>query len=160
MKRRLISQLIARQGRVGAVGDRITDLIIEAVEQHGGLDESGRYQTEAKREPGSLFDIDSVDALMKEIKEKLKVPYVNVKKSTLGGKSNVWISIAVSLDPEGDWENGIFENSRSAKFGIENNGTIEQTTGHYKLKKKFRKTHVKNSADLVKKLNKWVSQNA
>jgi len=145
-------------------------MILESVELFGGVDEPGRYSlTEAKREPLSLFDVNSAGALVAKLKSQVKAPWVGDGSiSRLGGDDDVSIYLIVSLDRKDEWGNGYLENSRYAKFSIGNDGTMKtivesprsKSTNPNRIKKMFRKTHAKDDGDVVKKINKWVSDNA
>lgn len=107
-----------------------------------------------KRNPESVLE----QAL--DIAERLKslpVPYVSARVSQLGGAHRAATMVAVSLDPRESWSNGIFENSRHAKFSVNpEDGTIEQLTG-WKVPK-FRKARFKTPAEAVAKIAKWAKE--
>lgn len=98
----------------------------------------------------SLYDRDSIDFFKQELRMKLKFPYVKIRISSLGGKDNLSIFVAISKDEPETWVNGIFENSRSAKIRIGNDGEIEQISG-WKLK--LRKSTVKDVYKAIEKIN-------
>jgi hypothetical protein len=70
----------------------------------------------------------------------------------LGGKDNVSIMLAVSIEAKENWKYGIFENSNYRRFSIDNDGTVENftTSGLDKV----RKFTAKSVDDLIERLNK------
>jgi hypothetical protein len=101
--------------------------------------------------------VTSAKKIVGDVKQKINAPFVNAYASTLGGEENVSVLILVSLDKKGDWENNILENSRYARFHLENDGTLEQFTLS-RLGKKFRKTKVKDENDLIQKINNYIEE--
>lgn len=70
-------------------------------------------------------------------------------------KGKVGIGISISLDQRDTWINGIFENSRYAKFMFScDTGKLEQISGH--SVNKFRKATIKTDEDVVRKLLAWI----
>lgn len=103
------------------------------------------------------FDVDSADAWIEEIKRGIKAPYVQMKKSTLGGNERVTIMINLSLDPKEDWSNGIYQNSRFGQLSLSRDGVLKMFTSGYTIKN-MRKARVKSAADVVKKINTWIGK--
>ena len=97
-----------------------------------------------------LFDINTVESVVKQINLTLRFPYVHVHTSTLGGDKNVAIFVTISSTPKQFWINGILQNSKYAKFRIDNNGSVEKFTGH---QLKFRKFTAKSIGQIVEKIN-------
>ena len=89
---------------------------------------------------------------IKKIKEGLKFPYVNLRLGSLGGNG---LYILVSFDKEGDWINGIVENSRYLRLCVDEK--IEHFAGCGV--KNFRKCKYKDVDDLIRKLNKYYDDN-
>lgn len=98
----------------------------------------------------SLFDKNSIDFVRNELENKLNFPYIKTRISSLGGVDNLTIFVAISKDHPSTWANGIFENSRSAKIRIGNNGEIEQISG-WKLK--LRKFTARDVDKVIEKIN-------
>lgn len=70
-------------------------------------------------------------------------------------KGKVGVGISISLDQRDTWVNGIFENSRYAKFMFScDKGKLEQL-GSWKVNK-FRKATIKTDEDVVRKLLTWI----
>ena len=93
---------------------------------------------------------DALNALNANLERELSnhFPCVFVRLSTLSGSDTVFIFL--SLQPEGDWPNGYFENSKYGWFAIRD-GEIRLFSEGLNAPK-FRKTSIK---DLVNKLIKW-----
>jgi len=94
-----------------------------------------------------------VNETLKQIKEGLNFPFVNVGYSCLGGKD---VYILVSLEVKGEWQNDIMENSPYARFVV-GGGKIEHFAG-WSLKKNFRKCKYKSVEDVISKLNKYYEE--
>ena len=104
-----------------------------------------------KKIGGILFDVNMAEDIVSRLKNEIKVPYIDAYKSTLGGEENVSILLAISLDEKDTWTYGIYENSRYARFYIDNNGVVEHFRGN--IEPRFRKTKVKDVDSLINKLN-------
>lgn len=102
---------------------------------------------------GALFDAGSMDEAAKRLHDEMSkvVPFVSIKKSTLGGPEHATLMLAVSLEPKDKWENGIFENSQYARFSVEGDGEIKQFSP-FRGKDKFRKTMVKDLDSAIQKI--------
>ena len=98
----------------------------------------------------SLFNINTVVPTEIQL-QTLKFPYVHVQHSTLGGIENVAILLTISLDPKHTWSNGILQNSRYAMIHIDNDGRVEQFSGHQISLRKFT---AKNMAQVIDKINR------
>jgi len=94
-----------------------------------------------------------------EIEKKINAPYVETTVSTLGGEERASVMIRVSLDSKDSWNNNIYQNSRYGQFKVRYDGVLEGFSQSHNLKKKFRKTKVKTTSDVIKKINKWISDN-
>jgi|TARA_B110000285_G_scaffold120781_1_gene136597 hypothetical protein len=110
---------------------------------------------EVEIEEGTVLDVKDVDKWMPEIKKGIDAPWVSIQKSTLGGDINVAIMIKLSLDPEKDWANKIYQNSRFAMVRLGANGEMEMFASDRKLKN-MRKTKFKSAKDVTNKINKWI----
>ena len=115
---------------------------------------------------------DTVEDFVKELKKRIKVPWMSVQHSDLGSfndlryrgpddplgpvwSGNMHVIIKLSLDPKNEWTNGILQNSDWQMISIEQkSGKISSDYGTFK----FRKTNFKNSADAIKKINTWVAK--
>jgi len=117
----------------------------EVAEQFGAVNED------------SLFDAESADEWENKIEKGIKVPFINVGKSTLGGPKNIALMIRLSLDPQKDWSNNIFHNSRYAQLSLSNDGKLEMFSSSYNIKN-MRKTKVKTADDAIKKINVWAKK--
>lgn len=109
-------------------------------------------------EDTSLFSVETAPALIEKMRAEIKAPYFAASISSLGGVERASIMFRISLQPKEEWKNGIFHNSSYGMFALERNGSLEMHTSSG-LKKKFRKTVVKNEQDLITKMNKWVEEN-
>jgi len=99
-------------------------------------------------------------SVKREIERGVKAPFVGTWVSALGGDMRVAVVLTVSLDPRDEWTNRILENSRYARFRIDNDGVISNFLGGgYGFIKRFRKSVVKDAADAVRILNRWVKAN-
>lgn len=102
------------------------------------------------------------DADVEYVKASIKAPYLSVKLSTLGGVERASVMISLSIDPKESWVNNIKENSRYANFHIQrarNGYTAENFSGGiHREAGDFRKTTKNTVAELVKKINEWLSK--
>src|SRR5690606_9511468 len=57
-------------------------------------------------------------APLQRLIDQLQVPFVSSYISTLGGANRASLLFTISLDPRQNWNNGILENSRYAKFDL------------------------------------------
>jgi hypothetical protein len=106
-----------------------------------------------------FFKYEDIDGIRKEIEAGVKAPFVKTQVSTLGGKERASIAIAISLDDPSTWQNKILQNSRYIKFMIHHPGNkLESISKSYKVGK-FRKSNIKNTKDIVTKINKWAKDN-
>ena len=105
----------------------------------------------SKQVPAKIFTYETVEEVKDQLREELDFPFVTVQSSTLGGKENVSIIIRVSKDPEEEWANKIFENSRYAIIHVMNDGKTEQFSG-WQLK--MRKFKGKSIDHIIEKINK------
>jgi hypothetical protein len=87
-----------------------------------------------------IFDYETIKDKGQEIIEKINADYKAITISTLGGIDNVSIIIHISLDKKETWQNGIFHNSRYYIIHIDKNGTVENFSCNYILKKMRKKT--------------------
>ena len=104
-----------------------------------------------------VLDIKDVDNWIKEIEKGINAPWVDVRKSTLGGDKNVAIMVKLSLDAEKDWNNKILHNSRYAmiRFGVD--GEMEMFAKGRGIKN-MRKTKFKTAKDAISKINVWIKK--
>ncbi len=104
----------------------------------------------------ALFDKedDTQEKWMKEIEKGIKAAYVSVHKSAIGGED---IMIRISLDPEKNWTNKIYQNSRYSQFHLDPGGGLGQFAKRHNLSK-FRKTKVKTAKAAVDKINTWIKK--
>jgi hypothetical protein len=134
--------------------------IVEPVESKPVKTRRTKKVKATRGEPLSVFDVETADDLVDDIRSGIDAPFANAKKSTLGGKDRVTVLAVISLDPRSEWSNGILENSRYARFHIDNDGVIEMFSGGWRgMPKKFRKSVAKDAKDVVRLLNRWVKQN-
>ena len=91
---------------------------------------------------------------MDELEKGIKTAVVQIGKSAIGGDS---IMIRISLDPEKDWNNKIYQNSRFSQFHLDRDGSLEQFSKRHNLSK-FRKTKVKTAKAAVDKINTWIKK--
>ncbi len=104
-----------------------------------------------------IFDTNTADQLVTKLEKGIKVPFLRVQKSTLGGKDKPSVLVTISLDPKESWANGIFENSRYMRFHVTLPNVIEQFN-RSKIKTKFRKAKAKNLDEVVKKITQYVEK--
>lgn len=104
-----------------------------------------------------IFDTNTASELVTKLEKGIKVPFIKIQKSTLGGKDKPSVLVTISLDPKESWANGIFENSRHMRFHVNLPNVIEQFQLS-KIKTKFRKTKAKNIDDVVKKIKEYVEK--
>lgn len=107
------------------------------------------------------IQLDLTESDASQIKDQLKAPYTNARVSTLGGKGRYSIGFNFSLESKDKWKNGIFENSRGAKFMLNHDGSLEHISGNlakYPEKHVMRKSKVKSVADAIAKVNKFISE--
>ncbi len=97
-----------------------------------------------------LFDINTVETVVKQLNLTLRFPYVTVYSTSLGGAENVAIMVTISTTPKQLWTNGILENSKYAHIHIYNNGVVDHFSGH---KLKLRKFTAKSVGQIVEKIN-------
>jgi hypothetical protein len=82
-------------------------------------------------------------------------PYYYAERSTLGGEENASLIVKVSLDPNEQWINGIYHNSRYAMFHI-GAGKIEQFSRS--KTEKFRKCNADSIEVAANKIIAWSSK--
>lgn len=102
----------------------------------------------------AVFDIESIKDILNRLSEK-KFPYFRGQISTLGGKERPSTLLAISLDPQVKWKNGIFENSNYIRISIDYQGEVEEISRSNTLIK-FRKFTVKDSDTVIAKISKYV----
>jgi hypothetical protein len=104
----------------------------------------------------SLFDETNVDEIAAKVKSELgkAAPFVNVRKSTLGGPAHLTLMLTISIDPREKWSNGILENSRYCHMSIERGGEIEYFSGHGMGK--FRKSRVADIDAAIRKISDFI----
>ena len=112
---------------------------------------------EVELDEGSVLDIKDVDSWMKEIEKGIDAPWIQVRKSALGGDENVAIMIKLSLDAEKNWNNKILHNSRYAMISLGANGKLEMFSKGRGLKN-MRKTNFKTAKDAIQKINIWIKK--
>lgn len=104
-----------------------------------------------------------------DLAKLIPVPYVRTSVSQIGGPHRASTIVTVGFDPRETWTNGIFENSRYARFDVSpgpqfspyagkstTEPTIELISGHGVPK--FRKARFKTPADAIAKIAKWASE--
>lgn len=104
-----------------------------------------------------IFEAVDKDALIRELKDGIRAPFVSVVMSTLGGAERASLMVSVSLDPKETWQNGIFHNSRYFMLSVNRNGVVEQFSSSG-LPAKMRKTRVKSVDEAVRKINAYIQQ--
>jgi hypothetical protein len=102
-----------------------------------------------------LFSKEDIDDIVEQLKTQLHFPYKSVQPASLGDRENVSIMLTVSLDKKEEWPNEILENSRYARFRVENNGTVENFSGNLPHITKFR---VKSINELIEKLQEKIKE--
>lgn len=102
-----------------------------------------------------IFDIASAPTAVEAIKSGIKAPVIGAQVSTLGGPERASIMIVVGLEPKESWVNGIFENSKYARFRLDRNGVMESFVNNTGTK--FRKTRAKSIEDVIAKLNAFIA---
>ena len=115
------------------------------------------FGEEVEIDEGTVLDVSDVDKWIKEIEKGIDAPWIQVRKSTLGGDENVAIMIKLSLDAEKDWNNKILHNSRYAmiRFGVD--GEMEMFAKGRGIKN-MRKTKFKTAKDAISKINVWIKK--
>jgi hypothetical protein len=104
-----------------------------------------------------------------DLAKSIPVPYVRTSVSQIGGPHRASTIVTVGFDPRETWTNGIFENSRYARFDVSpgpqfspyagkstTEPTIELISGHGVPK--FRKARFKTPAEAIAKIAKWASE--
>ena len=105
----------------------------------------------------AVLDVKDVDKWIPEIEKGIDAPWVEVKKSTLGGDENVAIMLRFSLDAEKNWPHRILHNSRYAMVRFGANGELEMFAKGRGLKN-MRKTKFKTVKDAIQKINIWIKK--
>jgi hypothetical protein len=111
----------------------------------------------------TVFDPQTLD--VESIKSQINAPYVSARISTLGGYGRASLMMAISLDPKEDWANNIFENSNHMRFSLGQDGLLDQfvlsvydkSRNRVRGIKKFRKTMVKSTDEMITKINKYIN---
>lgn len=80
-------------------------------------------------------------------------PLVAVHRYTLGGEERASIGISVSKDERKTWSNGIFENSRFARFMLDSDGRLKLLCSHGVAK--FRSGKVKDINHAITRIREW-----
>ena len=116
---------------------------------------------------GSAFTSDNAEEFADLLRGEIHAPYVQVSVSRLGGVENVAIMLRASLEPEEEWTNGIFHNSRYIILHIKNYGEITlagdsgiKSEWRPVLKKRFRKTKFKSWGEAIDKINSYLKEAA
>ncbi len=86
----------------------------------------------------------------------INAPYAKDSVSTLGGRERASLYIVISLDKPIEWANGILENSRYARYSLDQNGNLEHFSGHGMPH--MRKTKVKTHREAIDKINKHIEK--
>ncbi len=115
------------------------------------------FGEEVEIDEGTVLDVSDVDKWIKEIEKGIDAPWIQVRKSTLGGDENVAIMIKLSLDAEKDWNNKILHNSRYAMISLGANGNLEMFAKGRQMKN-MRKTKIKSAKDAIGKINTWIKK--
>ena len=89
---------------------------------------------EVKIDEGSVLDIKDVDKWIPEIEKGIDAPWIQVRKSALGGDENVAIMIKVTVEPEKDWPNKILHNAKFGMISIGTDGTMKMFASGHKIK--------------------------
>jgi hypothetical protein len=121
------------------------------------IDKQGAYDEEVEIDEGTVLDVKDTDKWIKEIEKGIDAPWIQVRKSTLGGDENVAIMIKLSLDAEKDWNNKILHNSRYAMISLGANGNLEMFAKGRQMKN-MRKTKIKSAKDAIGKINTWIKK--
>ena len=100
----------------------------------------------------SLFNSETAQSVADRLKAEIDSPFVNGYVSTLGGKENASVLIAISTETKEQWTNAIFENAPYRRFHIYNDGTVENFTSSQLSH--VRKFTAKSVDDLISRLNK------
>ena len=112
---------------------------------------------EVEIDEGSVLDIKDVDKWILEIEKGIDAPWIQVRKSALGGDENVAIMIKLSLDAEKNWPHRILHNSRYAMISLGANGKLEMFAKGRGLQN-MRKTKFKTVKDAIQKINIWIKK--
>jgi len=115
------------------------------------------FGEEVEIDEGTVLDVKDTDKWIKEIEKGIDAPWIQVRKSTLGGDENVAIMIKLSLDAEKDWNNKILHNSRYAMISLGANGNLEMFAKGRQMKN-MRKTKIKSAKDAIGKINTWIKK--
>ncbi len=99
---------------------------------------------------GKVFTYETVETAKKQLESGLKFPFIRTQHSMLGGKERISILVNISKDPQSQWANKIYQNSRYAQIHISNDGGTEQFSG-WQLK--MRKFKGKSIAHIIEKIN-------
>jgi hypothetical protein len=113
-------------------------------------------------EQASVFDINTVDKFMDDLKKGLRYfPFLKLSKSTLGGDKNVSVTVHLSLDKKEDWNNNIYHNSRYIIFHFSNQGVLKSgaTFSGKNAKASFRKSRFKDAKGAIAKIKQWHDKN-
>ena len=116
------------------------------------------HGTFAKSINENIYALSTVEDWADEIKKGLKLPWIGVTISTLGGAKRASIIFKVSLDKKEDWANKIWQNSRYGMFTASYDGTLEMYSHDRQHTARFRKTKIKTAKDVITKINKWASE--
>jgi hypothetical protein len=104
----------------------------------------------------AVMNLDDANTLAQQLNSQLSAPYVKAQVSTLGGAERPSVMLSISLDPKSEWKNGIYENSRYARFHIHYDGVIERFSGYGTPK--FRKSRFTKTDDVIKKINAYIQE--
>jgi len=97
----------------------------------------------------------SADAFVALLKQKLDVPFVKVRISTITVPSEALLMVSLSLDPQNEWANRVYENSRFLKFSLSRDGRLHNFAS-WSRKANMRKQQYKTPEDAVKKINAFI----
>jgi len=121
----------------------------------GGVGE-GVGDTNFPNVPTEIFNVDTAKDFANQLNTQIKAPFVKTQISTLGGNENISVLLLIAMDKKENWNYGILENSKYARFHISNKGVIERFRSN-KFKNKFRKIRVKNVQQAIDKINQSIA---
>ena len=102
------------------------------------------------------FTTDTAAETKAQILDGVNAPYKGGIISTLGGEPTLFLSF--SLDNKGDWNHGIFENSRFLRVGYYPNGELVLVCQCHRFTKRFRKSNNNDVTKVINKINKFLTE--
>lgn len=106
----------------------------------------------------NVYDPKDADKWIKDIQKGINAPVVQATKSTLGGEERMSIMIKFSMEKEAAKGGTSWHNSNHANLRVDRDGSMEMFQRKHTMGKALRKSKIKSSKDVIKKINDWIAK--